>query len=259
MDDERDGSQDQDAWELLVDGPGATCVLFDFDGPLCRLFPFGTSMAVAADLRRTLADDGAIQALSAAERTDKDPYMVLRAIHRVPQLGDLVRRLDARLTEGELVAVSAALPTAGADRLVRWLSGRGVRLAVVTNNAADAADRYLRRHDLRGCFEAIHGRGADPGLMKPHPDVLRRALSGLGLPAGDAVMIGDTPADFAAAEEAGVAFIGYGRSHDKRRLLREAGAKIVIASYEPLLLRAASGAEPGAARDRAGVDGPSSS
>lgn len=228
----------EDAWHLLTDGRGAGCVLFDFDGPLCRLFPGGSSMDVADDLRRAVADAGAIDVLSAAERADKDPHVVLRAVHRARwnrDLGDLVECLDALVTKGELEAVPDALDTADADRLVRWLDGRGDRLAVVTNNAARAADAYLREKRLRRCFEAVHGRSADPDLMKPHPDVLHRALRDLRLEPDDAVMIGDTPTDFVAAERAGVRFIGYGRNTEKRLRLRESGAKVVLGSYAPLL------------------------
>ena len=32
---------------------GARCVLFDFDGPICRLFPDGSSKPVADQLRAT--------------------------------------------------------------------------------------------------------------------------------------------------------------------------------------------------------------
>ncbi|GHI06716.1 hypothetical protein AQI88_30335 [Streptomyces cellostaticus] len=203
----------EDAWERLTD---AGCVLFDFDGPICRLYPRG----------------------AAVEWTDKDPYLVLREVHRARaerRPGDLVEDMDAKLTEFELAAVPSALPTPGADQLVTWLHGRGSRLAVVTNNAARAADRYLRDHGLRPCFEAVHGRSADPDLMKPDPDVLHRALRGLGLRPDEAVMIGDTPADFDAAERAGVRFIGYGRNAEKRLRLRDAGAKVVLGSYGPVL------------------------
>lgn len=203
----------EDAWELLTDADG---VLFDFDGPVCRLYPRGATV----------------------EWTDKDPYLVLREVHRARderEPGGLVEHMDAKLTEFELAAVPSALPTPGADQLIRWLHGRGSRLAVVTNNAARAADRYLQDHGLRACFEAIHGRSANPDLMKPHPDVLHRALRSLGLPPDDAVMIGDTPADFHAAEQAGVRFIGYGRNPEKRQRLVDVGAKVVLSSFPPLL------------------------
>ncbi|MFF3503561.1 HAD family hydrolase [Streptomyces sp. NPDC003247] len=229
------------ARELLAGGAGeagAGCVLFDFDGPLCRLFPLGSSMRVADELRRCVESFGALDVLCARERTDKDPHVVLRAVHRARrdrELGDLPERLEELVARGELNAARTAWPTPQADDLVRWLADRGARLAVVTNNAPRAVDFYLRAHGLRQYFEGVHGRTADPGLMKPHPDVIERALRGLGLSPGDAVMIGDTPTDVEAAERAGVPFIGYGRNAEKRARLRNAGAKAVLGSYGPLL------------------------
>jgi HAD superfamily hydrolase (TIGR01549 family) len=234
------------AGDLLWGGRGvaaARCVLFDFDGPVCRLFPEGRSMPVAERLRAHLAQLGLGGLLSAEERADKDPHVVLRAVHRAGRerdLGDLVGTLEHMVTEGEVRAAGEAWPTADADGLIRRLHEGGAALAVVTNNSARAADRYLREHahrgrSLRDFFTAVHGRGPDPDLMKPHPDVLTRALTGLGLPPDSAVMIGDTPTDAEAARAAGVRFIGYGRDEAKRARLRRAGAGVVIGSYAPLL------------------------
>lgn len=227
----------EEAWELLTGGTGPGCVLFDFDGPLCRLFPDDRSMPLANALRVTVADAGLLDVLSGDELTDKDPHVVLRAVHRARRdrdLGDLVARLDKQVTDGERKAALIARSTPGAAELTEWLHARGTRLAVVTNNAAEAADAHLRAKDLRHYFDAVHGRSADPDLMKPHPDVLRRALRDLCLPPDEAVMIGDTPTDFVAAEQAGVRFIGIGRNAVKRQRMRDAGAKVVLASYEPL-------------------------
>jgi phosphoglycolate phosphatase-like HAD superfamily hydrolase len=48
-------------------------------------------------------------------------------------------------------------------------------------------------------------------------------------------MIGDSPTDFEAAQEAGVPFLGYARNERKAKLLREGGAGHVVDSLEPLL------------------------
>jgi HAD superfamily hydrolase (TIGR01509 family) len=222
----------------------ARCVLFDFDGPLCRLFPQGSSRSVADALRRIVSDSGLVDLLSEAERTSKDPHLVLRAMHRVRwetdlhalgvkdgDLQDLVTRLERRLTEGEMAAaLIAEPPSPDTTDFVSGLAGRGLRLAVVTNNSPRVADRYLELHGLRRHFRAVHGRTTDPGLMKPHPDVLRRALRSLGLQPADAVMIGDTDADVGAARGMGVRFIGYDMDPSQR-----AGAEVVIEAYAPLL------------------------
>lgn len=220
---------------------GARGVLFDFDGPICRLFPENSSKPVADRLRAEVDERGAGHLLTAAERTDKDPHVVLRAVHRavreqnLPHLRSLVQALEECVTEAELIAAKSAWDTPHADALIRTLAARQVALAVVTNNSPLAAAAYLRDRDLHHCFASVQGRTGDPGLMKPHPDVLHRAMRGLRLGPGDAVMIGDTPTDAAAAARAGVRFIGYGRNTEKRDRLSGAGAGHILGSYAALL------------------------
>ncbi|MEV7346064.1 HAD family hydrolase [Streptomyces sp. NPDC093544] len=223
--------------ELLA---GAHCVLFDFDGPICRLFPKGSSLDVADELRKLVDKAGLDDVLTEQERADKDPHVVLRAVNQARMeldldLGDLVKVLEERVTEGELDAVQDAWSTPRAGELIQRLREQGRRLAVVTNNSAKAADSYLKSQGLAEYFASIHGRGTDPALMKPNSDVVTRALRSLKARPEDAVMIGDTPTDVEAAQRAGVRFIGYGRNARKESGLREAGATLVLASYDPVL------------------------
>ena len=236
------------ARRLLAD---ARCVLFDFDGPICRLFPEGRSRRIADALRDTTDGFGAGDVLTAEERADKDPHAVLRAVHRAGrdrELPGLLEALEERTAAGEVAATPTAWPTPDADLLIGVLAERRTRMAVVTNNSPLAAEAYLARRGLLRHFAAVEGRTADPGRMKPAPDVVFRALRRLDLRPEDAVMIGDTGADVGAAEQAGVSFVGYGRNPEKRERLRAAGATVVLGSYAPLVpeLR------------RAGTDGPGS-
>ncbi|PKT69821.1 HAD family hydrolase [Streptomyces populi] len=215
---------------------GARGVLFDFDGPVCRLFPEGSSGPVADELRELVAREGARGLLTAEEAGDKDPHAVLRAVHRGRHGHEgLVAVLEELVSVRELEAARKAWPTPDAARLIRMLAGRGLRLAVVTNNSSRAASFYLESKGLRGFFDAVHGRTRDVHLMKPHPDVVVRALRSLGLRPEDTVMIGDSPADVGAAARAGVRFVGYGRNLHKESELRDAGAAVVLGSYARLL------------------------
>jgi len=229
----------QEARELLAD---ARCVLFDFDGPICRLFPRAASKRVARELVAKVDELGFPEVLTDAVRSVDDPHAVLGAVHQAGQRRDVTELLpviEGMVTKGELDAADEAVGksrgTKGAERLIRMLSGRRVRLAVVTNNSSLAAKSYLKQMNLLGHFAHIHGRTADPGLMKPHPDVLQRALRDLDLRPENAVMIGDTDTDLLAAERAGVGFIGYDTAPLARARLRHAGAKVVLGAYAPLL------------------------
>ncbi|GGY28093.1 HAD family hydrolase [Streptomyces djakartensis] len=221
---------------------GARCVLFDFDGPICRLFPEGSSAPIADRLRKEVDAFGAGHVLDEAERADKDPHVVLRAVHERggPGLRGLLSVLEARVTAGEIsaaerVAAHEEWHTPYVDALIHRLARRHVPLAVVTNNSALAAEAYLGRRGLLRYFTTVQGRRpGDPGLMKPHPDVLLRALRVLRLGPEGAVMIGDTGTDVEAAARAGVAFVGYGRDERKIRGLSRAGAGAVVTTYGPL-------------------------
>jgi len=208
------------------------CVLFDFDGPLCRLFPDDSSAPLAEELRRIVVERGAEELLTREVRASIDPQMVLRTVDQAHPGSDLVAELEERLAEGEAAAAVIAPPTPGADLLVRRLVEAGVRVAVATNNSPEAVAVYLRRVGLHEHFEGhIHGRTDDPRRLKPDPDCLHRALQSLGAEAYDALMIGDMPTDLDAAREAKVAFVGYARDEAEAGPLWDAGAQLVVSEF----------------------------
>ncbi|MFI6491439.1 HAD-IA family hydrolase [Streptomyces sp. NPDC050564] len=211
------------------------CVLFDFDGPLCRLFPDEASAPLARELRRIVALRGAGELLTAEARASVDPQVVLRAVDRARPAGDLVAELEERLAEGEAAAAAIAPSTPGADLLVCRLAKAGIRMGVATNNSPEAVAVYLRRVHLHEYFEGhIHGRTDDPRRLKPDPDSLQRALRSLEAEAYDALMIGDMPTDLEAAREAKVPFVGYARDEKEAGPLWDAGAQLVVSRPELL-------------------------
>ncbi|MEU6122691.1 HAD-IA family hydrolase [Streptomyces sp. NPDC047123] len=231
----------------LLTGASRGCVLFDFDGPVCRLFPDGSSRQVADALRDLLRARGVQGVLTPEEERSIDPHDVLRAMDRAFSGSDLVGDLETLLTSGEVAATYTAPPTPGAHRLIRELRSRGVRIAVVTNNSPRAVAAYLHLHGLTDAFGPhVYGRTAKPGLLKPHPDSLNRALLALGAEPGDALMIGDKEADLLAARDAKVSFVGYAGDPAEAVSLRVAGAELVLSTLRPLLAVAESG-PPGAA------------
>ncbi|WP_244221361.1 phosphotransferase [Streptomyces nigra] len=210
------------------------CVLFDFDGPLCRLFPNG-SAALADELRKVVATRGAMASLPADALISDDPQVVLRAVDLHCSDDALLAALEACLVRGEIDAARDAPATEGAVDFVRLLTRERVRLAVTTNNSPQAVAVYVDRMGLAKSFGGrIHGRTGDPKRLKPDPDCLLRALGQLGADAADAVMIGDTATDLAAAEAAGVSFMGYAFDEQAAKVLREAGAPVVITRFEDL-------------------------
>ncbi|MFD7245228.1 HAD family hydrolase [Streptomyces massasporeus] len=214
----------------------ARVVLWDFDGPICRLFAGHSAARVAGDLVSWLEGRGLHGLLTEAERESPDPQVVLRAVDRRHPGSDLLAELEERLTQEELQAASSAMPTPYADPLIRTWTAVGARLAITTNTSPRVVRTYLAGRGLADCFAShVYGRSQQLHLLKPHPQSLHRALESLGAAPADALVIGGAPSDRVAAAEAGVPFLGYARGERGATSLRAAGADVVLCSLEPLL------------------------
>lgn len=201
----------------------ASAVLLDFDGPICKLFAGVRSADVAADLRRYLEQRGS----PVLDDGTGDPLAVLRMSAGLEP--DILADLQTELVRAEVRAVSSAVPTPDADAVIRGIAESGRKLAVVSNNSAQAVREYLALRGLDAYVSAISARtSADPLLMKPNPYLLERALSGLVVRASDAIFIGDSVSDVQASVAAGVLCIGYANKPWKSERLAAAGAAGVV-------------------------------
>lgn len=88
-----------------------------------------------------------------------------------------------------------------------WLRDRG-KTAMVTNRDTTVPE-VLAHFDLASFFDAVVGVH-DAARPKPAPDMLEVCLARLGVAPEQAVYVGDSPGDYAAAQSAGVPFIGVG-------------------------------------------------
>lgn len=85
------------------------------------------------------------------------------------------------------------------DRLRR----EGLSLAVATSAQKDELQALLRIAGVEELF-ASKTSASDAESSKPDPDIVEAALRRLGCPPAEALMLGDTPYDIAAAAQAGV-------------------------------------------------------
>ncbi|HEX4830976.1 MAG TPA: HAD family hydrolase [Trebonia sp.] len=98
-------------------------------------------------------------------------------------------------------------PLPGAAGLLRACKERG--LAVVLASSADEREFSMLRGvlDAEDAIDAATFSG-DVETSKPAPDLVEAALQKIGVPAGEAVFIGDTVWDVQACQKAGVPCIG---------------------------------------------------
>ncbi|MGQ0549867.1 MAG: HAD family hydrolase [Armatimonadota bacterium] len=146
----------------------------------------------------------------------------------LPDTRDALLRLPIRDIVEQALAASPALTdaawatieayeTAGLDGapampharpVLESLAGRGIRLAVLTNNTRPATIRLLESLDLAPLIELTITR-SDASALKPDPAGVRLILDRLG-PTGAVYLVGDSWIDALAAEAAGIRFIGVG-------------------------------------------------
>jgi phosphoglycolate phosphatase-like HAD superfamily hydrolase len=135
----------------------------------------------------------------------------------------------------ELLGVPNALALPGTADLLRTLAARGNTVAIVTSNSSRTAAAWLKLHGLAGCVQTIVGRDLMLPL-KPAPDSAIRALQVCGASVDEAVLVGDSEADFGAARASGIGFYGIAAARDRRDLLIAAGAAEVFASPAALAI-----------------------
>ena len=145
-------------------------------------------------------------------------FASIRLALEVPSGMDILEHLDALpaaqalIMKQRLVAIEDELAgrteaADGALGLLRELSGRGVRLGVLTRNTRANALRTLRRIGLSGYLDECDVLGRDEALAKPDPDGIFKLAHGWGASPRQLVMVGDYGFDLQTGRAAGAATI----------------------------------------------------
>jgi phosphoglycolate phosphatase len=217
-------------------------VLFDLDGTLLdtaaditlalnrAVAEYGWAPLPESEVRRMIGR-GALILVERAARAQRRP--VDQAASQ-----QLVERFFHHYGALEHSSESTAQPYPGVMAVLQRLHESGVRNAVVTNKQHRFAVDLLVRLGLSRWLEVIVG-GDSCERRKPDPQPLLYACSALGVPASQALMVGDSINDVQAARAAGMGIIcvtyGYNEGQDPRALPAEAWIDS-MAELPPLLL-----------------------
>ena len=214
-------------------------LLFDIDGTLVRSRPFTHQRALEEAAHEVF---GLELAPGATPVQDVEPWgktdrQILRDVLQqaglpAPQPGQIAeweRRACAAYelleTEGEELPETVAA--------LERLEQAGHTLALVTGNLEPIARRKLALRGLERFFPTgLGGFGSDADL-RPELVPLARARAG-DHPREDAVLIGDTPADVAAARADEIRAIGVTNHRFDSHALLEAGAAATIEEIDEL-------------------------
>lgn len=125
-------------------------------------------------------------------------------------------------------------PFSAVPGLLRRARDAGLRIAVASSAKKDELEKYL---DIAGITDLVDVTTSSDDVeeSKPAPDIFEVVLKKLGLGAGDAVAIGDTPYDAEAAGKVGIATIGVLSGGFTEASLRQAGCLRVYPGSATLL------------------------
>ena len=104
------------------------------------------------------------------------------------------------------IASAGSAPYPGVLALIDRAKAHGLKLAVCTNKLESLSVRLLDELDLSRHFGAVVGPDT-VGIAKPDPAPFREAARRVGVPAAEALMLGDSETDVLTARAAGVPII----------------------------------------------------
>lgn len=175
--------------------------------------------AILFDIDGTLVDSNEYHVLAWAEALHGAGHdFRLQTLHdQVGQGGDnFVRALLPDATERDVEELSQAQsalfqrhyahrlqPFAGAKALLERCRAAGLKVMLATSANRETLDQHLEVLDARRVVDGWTG-AADVGHSKPCPDIFEAALAKAGVEPQEALVVGDTPFDIAAAKKAGI-------------------------------------------------------
>ncbi|MBS5507769.1 MAG: HAD family hydrolase [Akkermansia sp.] len=178
--------------------------IFDFDGTLADTIPLcreAFRRAVRELDGRTLTDEEIERQFG-----PDDLGVIQRLLPGKPELHEKGRELFIR-HYCELHPELAPSPFPGTAEMLSGLRSRGVRLAMVTGKRLESAEISLQFFHLTEFFPILE-TGSPEGGVKP--DRIRRALNRLDSSAGEAIYIGDSPADVDACRAVPIRILAAG-------------------------------------------------
>ncbi len=175
----------------------ARALLFDHDGTLVDSYE-----GIARSMRLTCRDLGVPEMTEEEIRASIGPTLEERFAELWGEAGaEEAARIYRAHYEAHLLSGTRLLP--GVRPTLEALAAQGVPMACVSNKTWTVCRRQLAHFGLLVWMRAVfgHRQGFPP---KPHPAMVQAALEALGVGREEAVLVGDTPIDVAAARAAGV-------------------------------------------------------
>jgi phosphoglycolate phosphatase-like HAD superfamily hydrolase len=191
---------------------GIKAIGFDLDGTLIKTHVDYDALRVA-DIEVFKAHgipyEEIYGAMDHTERLRKPLKAWLEANDEGDRFQDISDEIDALYTSIEMKYVDEATPFPGSRECIEKIHANGMKVGVLTRGSLGYARTVLEQCDMLDCMDAVMGRdntGYDDA--KPSPKAMYDFASMLGVEPEEILYIGDNPADFHCARDAGSMFIG---------------------------------------------------
>ncbi len=203
--------------------------IFDVEGTLVDSVPQNL-----LSLQESLADFGIAVPYDLLQLySGLDGDQTLQLVARDLEADERKRVLEAQGKRYERKYLESVKPFNGVRGVLERLTKRGGRIALATDCKGPELKHYLSLLDIDDLIDSL-ACGDDVEHGKPDPRLVGLAVRKLGVPAGQAVMIGDTPYDAEAAHGAGTA-AGLLTGGFSKEALTEAGCFVVVEELRDLL------------------------
>lgn len=210
-------------------------VIFDLDGTLIDY------KYHAEEARETLIVSLGNLGFDVSEMDSKAPTMMIVDL-ALRQIGggkvrigkeELRQMFNDTLDGFDMRAQSEAAIKPHSVQVIREIKAKGYLLGLVTNSGSKVTKLSLEKYQIAHCFDAVVTRD-NVERMKPSGEGLRRILELLDVEASEAIYVGDSWADVAAARENGVRNIAVEGGMSTRERLQEQSPELILPSLETL-------------------------
>lgn len=207
-------------------------VVFDFDGTLAELH------LDFAEMKRRLEELASEYLDGAQEPLGQPALELLESIGSTIQAKDRALaqqfrdRAHSLIMDMELEAAARGALFPFTRRILRGLTRRGIKIAVITRNCQEAVTRVFP--DIHLHCAAFLSR-EDVARVKPDPQHLLQALADLAMPTATALMVGDHPLDIQTGKRAGTLTAGVATGNTSQADLFKCGADWTAANCEDLV------------------------
>ncbi|WP_243374415.1 HAD-IA family hydrolase [Geotalea sp. SG265] len=204
-------------------------ILFDLDGTLCDSLE---DLTDAVNHMRTEFGLGSLTMEQVRQLVGEGAANLVRGALPGKSPAELRRGLENFIAYNSAHIADKTMPYPGVRETLAILHDQGRQMAVVSNKAEALCRKLLAELALDRYFIDIVGGDTLP-LRKPYPDPLLKVMADAGIPAGEAVMVGDSIHDLQAGKAAAVTTIaclyGYGNENEIK------SADMTIDSFSRLL------------------------